>query len=721
VRRVARRALAGAGALLLLACAAAAAAEPGPWMDRSLSADQRARLLVGALGLEEKVALMHGVGPDVWPEMGTHSGGIPPNARVGFPGVRFTDGPAGITQPGGPATALPAPIALAATWDVALAARYGRLLGAEARALNNDVLFAPMVDVVRHPRSGRLFETLGEDPLLTARMAVAEVAGIQGQGVMATAKHWIANTQENYRMTVDARIDERTLREIYLPPFESAVSKARLAVVMAAYHRVNGAYNAENCPLLRGVLRGVLGFGGYVVSDYDSTHGSAVDVICGTDVELPTGANYRALPDDVAAGRISMAQIDESVVRVLRTLFAFGVFDRPACPAPQRCFDPPLRAHARLARTLAGAGVVLLKNTSRGRGGRLLPLHRPQVRTLAVVGSAADRILAGGGSSYVRPAYQSTPRQALAARAARAGMRVRHAADGAEAISAARAADAAVVVVGDSMTEGYDRPCLKISCLGGFDADPQADRLVRQVAAANPRTIVVLQSGGPDVLAWADAVPAVVEGWYGGQEAGSALAAVLFGDADPSGRLPVSFPRRERDMAVAGQAQYPGENGTASYTEGVLTGYRYHDSARVPPRFAFGHGLSYTTFSQRRLRVRRVPGTRLGAYVTVTVTNTGRRRGVETPQLYVGLPSPSRRVRQPPKWLRGFGKVELAAGQAKRVRFRIDRRALSYWDVRSHGWRVAPGCYAILVGASSRDIRQRATLRVKGGRIAGAC
>jgi beta-glucosidase len=691
-------------AWVLLGCGAARAQQP--WADRSLPPDTRAQLLLSALTLEEKVALMHGAS---WPGLGSHVGGIPPIPRVGFPGLRFTDGPAGIRQPGTLTTALPAPIALAATWDPTLARRYGRVIGSEASATNNDVVLAPMVDVVRDPRAGRTFETFGEDPLLDARLASAEIAGIQEQGVMATAKHFIANTQETDRQSVDAVVDERTLHELYLPPFEAAVRDAHVAGIMGAYNRVNGTYNAESCPLLADTLRNGLGFDGFVVSDFDSTHGSVPDVTCGTDLEMPGGSNYGALLDDVAADRIPTSAIDDSVRRLLRAAFASGVLDRQPCASADRCFAVPLLPDARVARAVAQASIVLLKNAPRS-GAPLLPLSHKRIKTLAIVGPAADRVYAGGGSSRIGgwESIEPSPRQALALRAHRAGIRVRNAVAGPEAVAAARRADVAVVFVGDLMSEGWDRPCLRVSCLGITQADWQADQLVRQIAAVNPRTVVVLQSGGPDLMDWADSVPAIVEGWYGGEAAAGALAAVLFGDWDPSGRLPVTVPRAERDLATDTQQQFPGVDGRAIYSEGVLTGYRHFDAARITPRFPFGYGLSYTTFDYRDLQVRSSGAT---TTVTATVTNTGERPGVDTPQLYVGPPA---WAGEPPKWLKGFAKVRLAPGQSRTVRFALNQRALSYWDVQAHDWRVAPGCYRLLVGASSRDIRLR-------GSVGAAC
>jgi beta-glucosidase len=682
---------------------ARAAAAAQPWLNRSLSPDQRAQLLLGALTLDEKVALMHGIGDETGQGfVGDHTGAIPPIPRVGFPGMHFTDGPAGVRQHTEAATALPAGVALAATWDTGLARSYGEVLGREARADNNDAIFGPMVNMVRIERSGRDFETLGEDPLLAGKIGVADIQGIQSQGVMATVKHWVANNQETDRQYTDARVDERTLHELYMPAFEAAVKQGDVASVMAAYNRVNGAYNAENCPLQRGVLDGQFGFTGLIVSDYDSTHGSAQDVICGTDVEFPTGSNYQNLPSDVAAGRITVAQIDEAVLRILRAAFRFGVFDRAPCPDVNHCAPIDVAAGAAVARNVAQAGTVLLKNDP-VQGAKLLPLDPAQVRSIAVIGPSAGKVAAGGGSSQVPPLEAVTPLQGIQQRAKGAGITVTYDSGGPQAAAVAAAANVAVVVVSDALTEGFDRSCLDLSCGGNFDFQPQDDALIAQVAAANPRTVVVLDSGAPDTMPWLGSVPALVEGWFAGEENGHALAAVLFGDYDPSGRLPVSFPQKDTDVAVTSPTQYPGVAEEAQYSEGVLTGYRHYDASGIQPLFAFGYGLSYTTFAYDHLSAR-VQGDH--ALIDFDVTNAGSRAGIETPQVYVGAP-PDNSIGEPPKWLRNFTKVQLAPGQTGHVSLPLVTRDISYWDTSRHQWAVQPGCHPVLVGASSQDIRLR--------------
>jgi beta-glucosidase len=682
---------------------ARASAAPQPWLDRSLPPDQRARLLLGVLTLDEKVALMHGVGNETGQGfVGDHTGAIPPIPRVGFPGLHLTDGPGGVRQAKEPATAMPAGVALAATWDTVLARRYGEVLGREARALNNDVIFGPMVNMVRIERGGRDFETLGEDPLLAGRIGVADIQGIQSQGVMATAKHWVANNQEVDRNTTDARVDERTLHELYMPAFEAAVRDGGAASVMAAYNKVNGTYNAENCPLLRDTLKRQFAFDGFVVSDYDSTHGSAQDVICGTDIEFPTGSNYQNLPSDVAAGRISIAQLDDAVLRILRTMFRFGVFDRAPCPNVNHCGPIDQAADAVVARNVAEAATVLLKNDP-VRDAKLLPLDPAKVHSIAVIGPSADKVASGGGSSQVTPLEQITPLAGIRERAKTAGMTVTYDAGGPQAATVAAGAYVAIVVVSDALTEGFDRPCLDLSCGGNFDFQPQDDALIAQVVAANPRTVVVLDSGAPDTMPWVGSVPALVQGWYAGDQNGHALAPVLFGDVDPSGRLPVSFPRSDTDVAVTSPAQYPGVAEQAQYSEGVFTGYRHYDVSGIAPLFAFGYGLSYTTF-----RFDRLGAQPQGDHVLVQfdVTNTGSRSGAEVAQLYVGAP-PDNSIREPVKWLRNFTKVALSPGQTKSARLTLTARDISYWDAGRHRWAIQPGCHPVLVGASAADIRLR--------------
>jgi len=700
----------------------AAAAGSFPWSDPTLSPDQRAARLVAALTLEEKVALMHGTGDETGSGfVGWHTGVLPPIPRVGFPGLHFTDGPLGVRQHDEPATAMPSGETLAATFDRDLAMAYGRVLGGEARAKNNDVIFGPMVNMVRIYRGGRDFETLGEDPYLAAEIAASDIEGIQSQGEMATVKHWVANNQETDRGYTDAVVDERTLHEIYMPAFEASVTRAHAASVMAAYNRVNGAYNAENCPLQRGVLKGQFGFLGFIVSDYDSTHGSARDVNCGTDIEQPDGTNYGNLPSDVAAGRVSMATIDDAAFRILREAFRFGVFDRPACPDVDKCSDIDVAAHGSVVRQVAEAGMVLMKNDPVSEA-PLLPLDPQRVRSIALIGPNVNRVPGGGGSSQVVPFYQVTPAQAITRRAGSAiqvrtepGLPLVNSVPAlgplpsfglaptpnlGEDVALAASSDVAVVLVGDASTEGFDRQCLDLTCGGYFDFEPSADELIAAVAAVNPHTLVVLNSGQPDVIPWAGTVPAILESWYPGEEDGNALAAILFGDVNPSGKLPFTFPRNEPDQPAYSPAQYPGIAEEAHYSEGLFTGYRHFDKEGISPLFPFGHGLSYTSFSYRNLSV----SGGAPAIVSFDVTNTGARAGAEVAQLYVTPPA-GNAAGEPLEQLKGFTKVYLAPGETRHVSLPVDARAISHWDPVSHAWAVQPGCHGVLAGSSSRDIR----------------
>jgi len=692
-----------------------------PWCDTSLSADRRAALLVEALTPAERIGLLAGDVPAISGAAGTHTGtesGVP---RLGVPPLYLTDGPIGVRQ--GQATAFPASIALAASFDRGLAAEHGRAIAEEARAKGNDVVYAPTVNILRTPLWGRAFESFGEDPYLTARTGVAWIRAAQRAGVMANVKHFAANNQEGEqgpgdeligsRYTVDARVDERTLREIYLPHFEAAVKEGRVASVMCAYNKLNGPHACENRTLLTRILRQDWGFKGFVLADYGASKHVGTGLRAGLDfepfpyVDFDGGENLRPeiVSAAIAAGRASQADVDRAVTHLLRELFAFGFFDRAAYPDDESQIDRP--AHLRTAEEIAEAGTVLLRNRS-----RTLPLAAGRLRSLAVIGADADRNINGGGSSNINPYSFTSPRAAITTRAG-SGVDVRFddGTDLARAADAARGADAAVVVVADAATEGVDKPCLGLDC--GAQRGVQRDRLIERVAAANRRTIVVLETAGPVLTPWRQRVGAILEAWYPGSAAGEAIARVLFGDVDPGGRLPATFPRRERDLPTAGdRRRYPGVNEVVRYSEGVLVGYRWFDERGIRPAYPFGHGLSYTRFALRNLGVRRARGG-VGATVSVTVVNRGSRAGTAVPQVYVGLPGARGRV-QPPRQLKGYQSLDLRRGQARRVTFRLDRRAFSYWDTRRHRWEVAPGCYRIQVGQSSRDIDARGALALRG-------
>ncbi|MDN4174153.1 glycoside hydrolase family 3 C-terminal domain-containing protein [Nocardioides sp. SOB77] len=713
--------------------AAQAAADPcAAWMDRGKSADQRARALVRAMDLEQKLHMVTFDDPPWFLYYGTagHVGATP---ELCIPDLVLSDAGSGVAGLQVATTTFPSGVAQASTWDPMLQRRLGRAIGAEAHRKGINVMLAPGMNIARTSFGGRNFEYFGEDPHLAARTAVSVIEGIQDNPVLADAKHFAVNNQETDRMTVDARVGERALREIYLPAFEASVKEARVGSVMCAYNRVNGPYACENEPLLTDVLREDWGFDGFVVSDWGAVHSTARSAMAGLDLEmnavespLPStglyGAGQRWFGDDqlraaLAAGDLTRARLDDMVRNIVRPMFEHGLFDDPVQPGPLPFIsDVSTAEHLALARRVAAEGTVLLKNR---RG--LLPLDRSGGRTIAVVGWAANPVgaangTAGGGSSHGSglPPRVVSPLQGILEQATRNGDRVVYVegSTGLDARLAAEAADVVVVVATDGATEGSDRPDLGLRpsvCLTVFcSAIPiEQERMIEAATAANPRTVVVLDVGGPVRMPWLEDAGAVLVPWYGGLEHGNALADVLYGVREPGGRLPQTFPTTERQVPFT-RTQYPGTAGRAKYSEGLLVGYRWFDAKRKQPMFPFGYGLGYTRFRYADLTVRRSGA---GAVVGFRVTNTGRRAGADVPQVYVAAPAGPG---EPPRQLQGFRKVRLAPGESTRVRLRLDRRAFAHWDVRRDRWEVDPGRYGILVGPHSRDLRLRGAVRMGG-------
>ncbi len=855
-----------------------------PWMSASLSPDERAALLLAQMTLAEKIAMVHG-------EYGPYGFYNTPIPRLGIPALTMADGPIGIHVSNnavneGKATAFPAPIALAATWDPATAEQYGDLIGNEAEATGHNVFLGPGLDIARVPVFGRLFEALGEDPRLTGQMAAGYIRGVQSHPIVATAKHYNVNTQEQHRMGIDAHVDERTLQEIYTLPFAIVVKEAQLGAAMGAFNKVNGLFACEQPHLLTDILKQQLGFTGWVMSDYGATQSTIAAANAGLDQEMPAGTFFGdRLEEAIQAGQVSMATLEDKVLRILHTMFALGLFEHPV---QVRSF--PIQEHGQQARTIASQGIVLLKNTG------VLPLSSDALHSVAVIGANADTNIAGGGSSLVKPTYLVSMLEGIRRRAG-AGIQVEYAEgvdplssadllpgpppvpssvltpadsgsdvrglhaeywtnarfegeprlvrtdrqvslnlgffnfpgfnassistplefnnvvsvrwtgsitapatgdytlslthlgtarlvlDGqrliddpgvalsthsatvhlvagephalhidyaadrpeqgvpgtgaadyggggggglvgakmrlgwehpAEALSpliqeaAALAArsDVAVVVVRDYSNEDTDRP--------GLTLPNEQDLLVHAVVSANPRTIVALATAGAVVMPWLDQVSAVLESWYGGQEMGSALASILFGDVTPSGKLPITFPRSERETPLSSPEQYPGVNGVAHFSEELAVGYRGYDQLGLEPLFPFGYGLSYTSFTYSELTLE--PETSEGTSpirVRFTLTNTGARAGAEIAQVYLGLPTSTG---EPPKRLVGWTKTDLAPGETREISVTLDptaaSRPLSYWNADTNGWEIAQGEYMVYVGASSRDIHLTGTLRV---------
>jgi beta-glucosidase len=656
-----------------------------PWCDRSLSANERAGLLLRELTLDEEISLLAGDElTGVSGREGTHTGTSNGIERVGLPPVYFSDGPVGPRQ--GKATGMPSPMSVAASFSGRVAWRHARVVGDEVKRKGNDVVYAPATNLMRTPLNGRTFEYFGEDPYLSGLMAAGWTRGVQSRGVIGNVKHYAVNNQEGRgasapgapvgvgvvgsRFTVDARVGERALREMYLPAFEAAVKKGHVGSVMCAYPRVNGSYACENEHLLNDILKGDWGFDGFVLTDYGAGKNSVNSLNNGLDLDIWPGMVYSppAVRAALAASQVSESTIHEHVRRILRTMFAHGFFDRPAFVDDTDSIDQA--AHNAAAARIEAQGIVLMKNA-----GDLLPLDADRLRTLAVIGPEADVLKDGGGSSAIDEFRTTTPVEALRRRLGADRVVYDDGSDPARAAQVARTADAAVVVVGDKMTEGTDKsaPTLDADQNDGIDRDA----LIATVADAQPRTVAVLQSGGPVLTPWRSKVPSIVETWYPGQNGGTALARVLFGDVDPGGRLPATFPRRAEDLPTAGDPEaYPGVAETVRYKEGVLVGYRHYDENRIKPAFPFGHGLSYTTFRYGDAELRRGSEADPVATVSFTVTNTGDRTGYAVPQLYIGMPQPRPGLVQPPKQLKGVAKLRLAAGESQRVTLPLDRRSV---------------------------------------------
>lgn len=679
--------------ILLFIAAIAAANVPAGAQDYNA----RAKAIVSKMTLQEKIEELHGIRTQ------THHRYVPPVPRLHIPALVVTNGPAGAgpgdPKPQEPATALPAPISLAATWDISLARLYGVIAGRESRDLGNGLLEGPDVNIARVPQNGRTFEAFGEDPYLTSQMGVAEIEGIQSQHIIADVKHYDANNQEADRFRVNEIVGERALHEIYLPAFDAAVHQAHVASVMCAYPKVNGTYNCQDDLLMNQIVKKDWAFQGFITSDFGATHSTVPSALAGMDLEMPTGKYWgTALEQAVKSGQVPMSVIGDKLVRRFRTMMELGVFYHP----PKHKTIPAKKDGA-IARRMAEEGMVLLKNE-----GNLLPLDAANLHSIAVIGPyAAKAIAGGGGSSHVVPLYTVDPVKGIRDRA---GSKVKVTFSGGsdvqQAAALAKSADVAVVMVGDYEREGRDHP---ITLQGN------QDQLVEAVAAANPHTVVMLKSGSVELMPWVDKVPALLEAWYPGEEDGNAVAAVLFGDVDPSGKLPLTFPRQLADLPASTPGQYPGVNGEVHYSEGVFVGYRHYDEKQIKPLFPFGCGLSYTTFALKNLKVTpdglSAKGTGDVA-VDLDVTNTGSRAGAEVAELYLGFPSTSA-VPEPPRQLKGFERVDLKPGQTGHVHIVLGPSAVSYWNTATHEWAVMPGTYKVMVGDSSRDIQLQANFSVR--------
>ncbi|UII24614.1 glycoside hydrolase family 3 C-terminal domain-containing protein [Fulvivirga maritima] len=681
--------------------------------------------LISKMTLEEKVGMIHA-------SSSFTSGGV---ERLGIPELTMSDGPHGVRPEHGrdwaldnegtdSASYLPASITLASTWNPELGYAYGEVLGSEANKRGKDVILGPGINIMRTPLNGRNFEYQGEDPYLVSKMAVGYIRGVQDQGVAASLKHYLANNQEIKRSSINVEMSERALREIYLPGFEAAVKEGNVYTVMGSYNQFRGQFATHNEYLINDVLKDEWGFKGLVMSDWGAVHDTKQALEYGTDIEMGTDLNQMPNIDYskffmgdtvltlVENGTIDEALIDDKVRRILRVMYATHMFDE----RPGGSINTP--AHQKTAEKVAEEGIVLLKNDG------FLPLSK-EVKKIAVIGANADYSMSmGGGSSQVRAIHEITPLKGIKAVV---GDKVEITyAPGfeiskeeavnetlvAEAVKAAAEADYVVYVggwnhgfgtdwnAGRYDMEGVDKPSLKMPV--------QQDELIKKVIAANPKTAVVLMGGGAmDVSQWLADVPAILFAGYPGMEGGTALAKILFGDANPSGKLTFTFPKSLEDSPAHAMGEYPGDADTLNvhYNEGVFVGYRYNDTYNVEPQFAFGHGLSYTTFELKDLKISKTGNTLVG---NVTVSNTGDKEGAEVVQIYVHDVESS--VKRPVKELKAFEKVSLKPGESKNITFQLNEDAFKYYDEAKHGWILEAGDFEIWVGSASDDIQLKETV-----------
>jgi beta-glucosidase len=698
--RIAAVALAVVAAPLAVVSAAAphAAAAACPWVDSSAPISQRVSQLLSSMSAAQEVSLLTGTSGS------GYVGHIPAISSLCIPGLNLEDGPAGVGDGMSNVTQLPAPVDVAATWDTSAEQAYGQVIGAEQLAKGTTIDLGPTINMVRDPRWGRAFESVGEDPLLNGTLGAAVIQGVQSTGEMAQVKHLAVYNQETNRNTAsdNAIVAARTLQEMYLPAFRDAVQQGAASSVMCSYSTINGTYACQNPYLLTTALRQQFGFQGFVTSDWGGTHATAASANAGLNMDMPGNDGFygTALSSAVSGGSVSKATLDSLTSQVLTEMFAFGLFDK--APTGSTSATATSAAHQATAQSVAEEGTVLLKDS-----GSVLPLG-PGATSIAVIGADASTSpqTAGGGSAGVNSSGTVTPLQGITGRAG-SGITVSYnsGSSASSAASLAASSSVAIVFASKSESEGSD--------LGNIDLASSDNSLISAVAAANPHTVVVLNTGSAVTMPWLSSVAGVLEAWYPGQEDGNAIAALLFGDANPSGHLPVTFPTALSQVPASTTAQWPGTGGTVQYSEGLDVGYRYYDANNLTPLFPFGFGLSYTTFSFSSLSVGTLPNGG-AATVTATVTNTGSREGADVAQMYVTDPAASG---EPPRQLEGFARVDLQAGQSKTVSFPLTQANLQYWNASANAWATSTGNYTISVGDSDRNLPLTGTLAVTSAQL----
>lgn len=681
--------------------------------------DQKVQKLFEQLTLEEKVSLIHG---NTWFT-------TPAIPRLGIPALHLSDGPCGVREEINPfnwgeakwnndSTAyFPALTSLAATWNTDLATDFGVAYAEEAIVRGKDIMLAPGMNIHRTPLNGRNWEYLSEDPFLTSRLSVNFIRSAQQNGIGVCAKHFALNNQEFERGTINVEVSERALREIYLPAFETAVKEGEVLSVMGAYNKFRGQYACENPYLLQTILKGEWGFRGMVMSDWGATHNTMEAAKSGLDLEmLPwegTKDSYymgQPLLDSIKAGKLDAKVIDDKVKRILYVMVKLNLIGKaePDTTGMQARLGTPNRAKTALR--IAEESVILLKNE------QVLPLDLKKIKTLAVIGDNATRKHArGGGSTTIKAKYEITPLEGLQIRlgnsvkinfaqgyAVSKNLKMVNRAMIAEAVKAAAESDAVIVFGGlnhepGNDCEGTDKPDMKLPY--------GQDELIKAVLKANPNTVVVMIAGTPvDMGVWISEVKGLVYTSYLGMETGTALANILTGDVNPSGKLPYTLPVKLEDSPSYVLGEYPGKNGVVNYYDDLLVGYRYFDTKNVKPLFPFGFGLSYTSFSYENYKVK-ISGKNesLTCSVSFDITNTGNVDGKEIAQVYVSDPQSA--FPRPYKELKGFSKVSLKAGETKRVEVILNERAFQYYNPDKKQWVLEPGTFKILVGASSDNIR----------------
>ena len=724
-RRILLTALIFVQVAMLLACGGGASnpvnppSPPSP-PPQNLTADQKADQLVAQMTLDEKIQLVHGgAAADWWNHVLPRGGGgwIPGITRLGISDLYFADGSVGVGNAVGQATALPSSIASAATWDLNEAYKYGQVIGAELSDFGINVNLGGNVNLAgREPRNGRTFENKGEDPILAGRITAAHLKAIQDQHVIAGIKHFAFNDQETGRFTANVVIDERSARESDLLAFEIAAEDSGAQSVMCSYNLVNGIYSCENAFLLNTVLKTDWSFPGFVMSDWDATHSTVAAAQNGLDQEQPETIYFGAsLRQAIQSGQVPQSRLDNMVHRILRAMYAAGLFDHPATIQPINA-----GADGAIAQEIEEQGAVLLKNSG------ILPLDRNRISSIAVIGSHADiGVLSGGGSAQVIPVggaaliegkpcppcwsqvvwIPSAPLTAIQSKVPGVNVTYNDGSDRASAAALAASSSVAIVFVSQWESEGMDVPSLNFTdVIHSVPIDQ--DGLVSTVAAANPNIIVVLENGGAQVMPWLSSVSAVLEAWYPGQRGAEAIANILFGDVNPSGKLPMTFPADVNDLPRPTIASPPDSITPfpVDYTiDGFNVGYKWFDSKGITPLFPFGYGLSYTTFSITNPELIVNTGSSQGVQVSFQLQNTGTRSGSEVAQVYLELPTSTSEVRR----LVGWQKVFLNPGQQQAITVQVNAadssHPLSYWDTGLHAWSIASGTYKMYLGNSSAN------------------